>query len=318
MKKVFAAGELLIDFMGARPDVSMKDCDTFIKKAGGAPPNALAALCKLGGKGYLASRVGQDPFGDFLIEECEKYGIDLSMVTKDPSHFTTVAFVSLTSSGERDFIFAKGAHSYIAYDDINEDILRDCEIFHFGAATGLLDSKTHETYDLLLDYARKNNKLISFDANYRYDFWKQDTNLFINRANEYISKSHLIKFSEEEAFVLSGKNDIYEAGQFFVDLGTTLVLITLSEKGTLVYMKDFNEIIPSIKVDCIDSTGAGDAFIGAFLYQVSLRDDVEDIFNDKSLLKKAVAYANKAGAICCKSLGAMESMPTAKEMDLDI
>lgn len=322
MKKVFAMGELLIDFMGTKRDVSLSACDTFIKKAGGAPPNALAALCKLGGEGYLASRVGNDAFGDFLISECKKNNIDTSMVIKDCQRFTTCAFVSLTSLGQRDFIFQRGADAYINYEELDIDLVRNCEIYHFGAATGLLDSVTYNTYMKVLDEAISSNKVIVFDPNFRQDFWKGDKDNssidnFISRCRYMISKSHVVKVSEEEAKLISEESSIEKAAEYFLNLGTEIVLVTCSDKGTYAKKEDYSELIPSIEVNCVDSTGAGDAFIGAFLYKMSSMDNINDLFTNNRLLKEFVFFSNKAGAICCTRLGAMEGMPSKDEMGLD-
>lgn len=319
MKKVFALGELLIDFMGTRRDVSLADCDMFIKKAGGAPPNALAALCRLGGVGYLSSRVGHDAFGNFLISECSKNNIDTSMVIKDPSRFTTCAFVSLTSSGQRDFIFQRGADAYIRYEDLSMDKVMDCNIFHFGAATGLLDSITYETYMKVLNLAIKNDRFIVYDPNFRHDFWKNSKGSnsaddFISKSRYMISKSHVVKASEEESMLISNEDSIEKAAKYFLELGTKIVLITCAEKGAYAVKKGYSELIPSIKIDCVDSTGAGDAFIGAFLYKLSCLYNTNDILKDDMLLKEFVSFSNKAGAICCTRLGAMEGMPTMEEI----
>jgi fructokinase len=318
MKKVFALGELLIDFMATKRDMSLADCDTFIKKAGGAPPNALAALCKLGGIGYLASNVGNDPFGRFLIEQCEINGIDTSMVVMDKTHFTTCAFVSLTKSGERDFIFARGADEHINFNNLNTDILSECEIFHFGAATGLLGGKTYEAYMNVLDMAVSGSKFVVFDPNYRQDFWKERTDEFIKKSRKMITKSHVIKASEQEARLLTGKDDLINAANSLLNLGAKIVLITLSDKGCLVAKEGYVNTVPSIKVNCIDATGAGDAFIGAFLYKLSTLDDLNKIFNDNNLLLEFVLFSNKAGAIGCTKLGAIEGMPDKQDMGINI
>ena len=131
-----------------------------------------------------------------------------------------------------------------------------------------------------------------------------------------IAKSHVIKTSEEEARLLSGKTDLEEAANELLNFGTKIVLITLSDKGCLIAKKEYIKTVPSIKVNCIDSTGAGDAFIGAFLYRLSMLDDLNEIFNDCNLLEKIVLFSNKAGAICCTKLGAIEGMPTKQDIDI--
>jgi fructokinase len=99
-------------------------------------------------------------------------------------------------------------------------------------------------------------------------------------------------------------------------MGARLVCVTLGEKGAFAATGNYQKIISGIKVSCIDSTGAGDAFIGAILYRLSTADDMESIFKDYKILEEYVRYANTAGAMCCTKLGAMEGMPTASDMEI--
>ncbi|MFA7672948.1 MAG: carbohydrate kinase [Clostridia bacterium] len=315
-RDVFAMGELLIDFMSTDRDTDLLNAKSFIKKAGGAPPNALAALSKLGGNAVIASKVGNDPFGDFLVNECRKYGMDTRMIIKDPKYSTTLAFVSLTADGERDFTFVRGADEHLAFKELDQDIIGKCRIFHFGAATGLLGGETYDTYMKMLDIAIKKDAYIVFDPNYRQDFWKERASVFRKRCRRLIEASDIVKVSDEELRIITKKKTLKAGARALLDMGARLVCVTLGKKGAFAARKNYQRIIPGIKVSCIDSTGAGDAFIGALLYRLSTADDMESIYKDDRILEEYVRYANIAGAVCCTRLGAMEGMPTASDMEI--
>lgn len=130
----------------------------------------------------------------------------------------------------------------------------------------------------------------------------------------FIEKSHLCKFSKEEAQLLSGKTDIYEACDKLHEVGTKIITVTLGGEGTLLSSQGTKKLIPSIKVTPVDTTGAGDAFIGCLLYQISNLGTFETIFEDFALLEKMVQTANKAGAITTTKYGAIVALPTKDQL----
>ncbi|OJH18978.1 carbohydrate kinase, partial [Bacillus obstructivus] len=102
-------------------DVALKDGDNFKKMAGGAPANVAATIARLGGSASFAGKVGKDSFGDFLIETLEQYDVNTNMISRDEALPTTIAFVSLTADGERDFQFNRGADKNLTMADLSED-----------------------------------------------------------------------------------------------------------------------------------------------------------------------------------------------------
>ena len=131
----------------------------------------------------------------------------------------------------------------------------------------------------------------------------------------FIQKSHLGKFSLEEAQLLSGKEDLKEACTVLHETGVSIIVITLGKEGTLLSTKNFSKTIPSIEVTPVDTTGAGDAFIGCVLKQISIHDSLDALLNNEDRLTQIVALANKAGAITTTNFGAIESLPTQKLLD---
>ncbi|MEO9478321.1 MAG: carbohydrate kinase [Maribacter dokdonensis] len=313
MKKVFCIGELLIDFVAENQGKDLSKAKEFSKKAGGAPANVACAISKLGGDSFFVGAVGNDPFGSFLLRILENEKVDISLAQKSDT-FTTLAFVSIAEDGERDFVFSRGADKELTYDSSLKSNF-DNNIIHFGAATALLGGPLEETYSRYLFDGLTKNAIISFDPNYRVDLWKNKEEVFIRKCHPFIEKSHLCKFSLEEAQLLSGKEDLEDACQIFHEMGTKIIVVTLGGEGTLLSTAKFKKTIPSIKVSPKDTTGAGDAFIGCFLQQIAQYSNFEDLLTNENLLTNMVARANKAGAITTENFGAIESLPTLQQLD---
>ena len=313
MKKVFCVGELLIDFVAENQGNDLSKAIGFTKKAGGAPANVACAISKLGGKGGFIGSVGDDPFGVFLLDTLKKEGVDISM-TQSSSTFTTLAFVSIAEDGERDFVFSRGADRELVYDPSLRKNFHG-NMLHLGAATALLGGPLETAYSKYLFDALTKEMFISFDPNFRGDLWKGNEQQFIKKCMPFIEKSHLCKFSKEEALLLSKASNVTDACDILHEVGTNVITITLGKEGTLVSSNGHKEIVPSISVKAIDTTGAGDAFIGCLLYQISHLDKYEQVLNDTSLLLKMVEKANKAGAITTTAYGAIPALPTKSQLE---
>lgn len=135
-----------------------------------------------GVESYFAGTVGNDPFGSFLKDYLNEVGINTKYMQMTSELFTTFAYVSIDESGERDFIFNRGADSKLDLSNIN---LTEFDGFHFSSATAFLGEELNRAYDTILVYAVANNKFISFDANYR-DPLIVDEQDFITKCNQYM------------------------------------------------------------------------------------------------------------------------------------
>ena len=313
MKKVFCIGELLIDFVAEKQGSDLSKATDFTKKAGGAPANVACAIAKLGGKGIFVGCVGDDPFGEFLLNTLKKEGVDISLTQRSRT-FTTLAFVSLAEDGERDFVFSRGADKELEYDPALRKNFPN-NILHLGAATALLGDPLEKTYGKYLFDGLTKDMFISFDPNFRGDLWKGSERLFIKKCMPFVQKSHLCKFSLEEAQLLSGKNNLDEACDFLHDVGTKIITITLGAEGTLVSANGNRKTVPSIDVTPVDTTGAGDAFIGCLLYQIANLGSFNQVFENFDLVLEMVGKANKAGAITTTNYGAINALPTKSQLE---
>ena len=305
--KVLCIGEALIDMICTDVNVSLSNGQHFLKKAGGAPANVAAAIAVLGGEVTMAAKVGEDPFGQHLIELLDTMGVNTSLIIKDPAHFTTFAFVSLMNDGERDFYFNRGADKELTLLDLAGLHLNEYGIVHFGSATAFLPGPLQSTYLELLAKAKQAGCLISFDPNYRHLLFQNNSAYFIQQCGAFIESCDFFKLSDEEALLITGTDTVALAAAVLRKKTKAVFTITLGKEGTLLCMSDTLEIIKSIPIQAVDATGAGDAFVGAVLYQLNKRS-VKDI-NLVSLedWKTIITNANKAGARTCEYMGAMEA-----------
>jgi fructokinase len=307
MKKILCIGEALIDMICTDKGKSLSDGQNFLKKPGGAPTNVAAAIAALGGSVELAAKVGTDPFGKHLIEVMQSFGVSTKWILQDENHFTTFAFVSLMENGERDFYFNRGADGQLTRQEVDDIDLDEFSIIHFGSATGFLPGPLQAAYQGLLQKALQKNILISFDPNYRHLLFRHDIQTFIDQSWNFLNCCHFFKLSDEEAMLITGAATLDAAAALLLEKTTANFAITLGKEGTMLGMNGKTMIIESIPVKPVDTTGAGDAFVGAVLFQLSTRSFEETKTLSDIEWKKIIYNGNKAGARTCEYLGAMEA-----------
>lgn len=307
MKKILCIGEALIDMICTDKGSALSDGNNFLKKAGGAPTNVAAAIAALGGKVELAAKVGVDPFGKHLITVMQEFGVSTQWMLQDEQHFTTFAFVSLMENGERDFYFNRGADGQLSMQEVEAINLDEFSIIHFGSATGFLPGPLQVAYKWMLQKALQKNIFISFDPNYRHLLFKNNTQAFIDQSWEFLHHCHFFKLSDEEALLITGAATLNDAVQILLAQTNSVFAITLGKEGTLLGIDKKTIIVPSIAIQPVDTTGAGDAFVGALLYQLS--EASLEYIKAMSVAdwEGIVVNANKAGARTCEYMGAMEA-----------
>lgn len=313
--KVLCVGEALIDMICTDKGLPLQEGSHFLKKPGGAPTNVAAAIAAMGGQVDLMANVGKDAFGDHLIATMQNFGVGTKFLFADKKHFTSMAFVSLMLDGERDFVFNRGADGMLSLSDFPNFKINDYDVIHFGSATAFLDGPLKTTYFELLDLALQHHLFISFDPNFRSLLFKEGVTTFIESSWKFLCACHFFKVSEEEALLLTSANTLLEAIDVLIDKTKAAFAITLGHKGTFLRYNNHQLTIPSIVVDVKDTTGAGDAFVGAILYQIANATSNQVSEWDVDTWKQVVFNANKAGARTCEHLGAMEAF---KQLSTDI
>jgi len=310
--KVVCIGEMLIDFVCTDTNMGLVNGVNYVKKSGGAPANVAACIGKLGGDVSLVASVGNDPYGEFLIAEAKSYHVNTNYVSILPMS-TTFAFVSLDDNGDREFAFNRGADEQLTIDDSAIALLTDNSILHLGSATALLGGKLSECYLKIANEAKRKGNIICFDPNFRIDLWKNREAEFKEACNAYFTLADIVKVSDEELILLSEQHDIHEGCQYFHDLGVKVVLVTLGGDGCLISQNGKQTVVPAYEINVVDTTGAGDSFIGAMLYKMSQTAAGDNFYQND--LPEFVAFAGKVSGLVCSKLGAMSALPTLSEVE---
>ena len=310
---VTALGELLIDF--TESGTSTQGNPILEANPGGAPCNVLAMLEKLGKKAAFIGKVGNDMFGTQLKNAVEEVNIDTRNLVIDKEVHTTLAFVHTYPDGDRDFSFYRnpGADMMLTRDEVQEDLIRDSRIFHFGTLSSTHES-VREATRYALDVAKEAGCIVSFDPNLRPPLWKslEDARAEI----EYgLGKCDILKISDNEVEFLFGTTD-YDKGAALLKekYNIPLILITMGKDGSRAYYKDLRvEAAPFLQEHTIETTGAGDTFCASSLNYI-LEHGLDNLTAEN--LKELLTFANAAASLITTRKGALRVMP-AKEEVLD-
>ncbi|PKA54641.1 Fructokinase-2 [Apostasia shenzhenica] len=312
---VVSFGEMLIDFVPDVAGVSLAQSTGFIKAPGGAPANVAVAITKLGGRSAFVGKFGDDEFGHMLVDILKQNKVEVDGVLFDQHARTALAFVTLRSNGEREFMFYRNpsADMLLTEKELNMDLIRRANIFHYGSIS-LISEPCRSAHFAAMRAAKAAGILLSYDPNVRLPLWPSE-----EAAREGIKsiwkEADFIKVSDDEvAFLTQGDpEDEKNVLSLWYD-GLKLLIVTDGEKGCRYFTKCFKGQVNGYLVKTVDTTGAGDAFVGALL--VSIAKD-RSIFEDEAKLKEALAFANACGAISTTKKGAIPALPTtamAKEL----
>lgn len=279
---ILSVGEILADMIGQKED----GVTTFKAFCGGAPFNLAVNAKQSGAKVGFVGRVGNDVIGRFVLGEAQKAHLERLDIQIDAERNTTIAFVTLTD-GERDFAFNRHdtADFNIDFDDIDFESYENLEIVHLGSLM-LSEQKGREFAEKIANKASELGAKLSFDMNFRKDIYKN----FEDAKRAYapfVECADIIKFSDDELTDYTGISDMDEAAKSVLKKDK-LLLVTLGKSGSAYYYNDLKGIVPSISgVKCVDTTGAGDAFFGAFLANIE----------GKELTEENIVYAMQQGNI---------------------
>ena len=285
---ILSIGEILAD-------VVMQNDGSMQAYLGGAPFNAAVAAAKAGAKTRFLGRIGDDPMGKFLDREVKKYPLE-TILQVDPVRPTTLAFVSIDEKGERDFKFLR-------HDAADAQIEPDPAVFdgvttvHLGSLM-LSEENGRKIADFVKNKARERGAKFSYDVNFRSDIFR-DRKTAIDAALPCVFAADIVKFSEEETEILFGKP---YADALREEIGNPLAVVTLGKKGCAVKFRDEIFVVPTIAVEPVDTTGAGDAFFGTLL---ACLDGVDLNALKKEELTAYVLRANEAGARATQHKGAL-------------
>ncbi len=316
MNQLYTIGELLIDFTPTAQNGALASVEHFTKHAGGAPANVAAVCAKLGQQAALLSQVGQDAFGDFLIETMQHAGVDTTYIRQTTEGDTSLAFVSLTDNGDRDFLFYRRNAADLLYrqQQLPTNLLRAHDILHF-CSVNLVKSPMKQTHQALIAQAHLADCLVSFDPNIRLPLW-HDAKACRKTIVEFLPSAHIVKVSAEELLFLTRLENEQQAVQALFRGKIQVIFVTHGAEGATLYTKQQHVKVPADYVQAIDTTGAGDAFIGAVLATL-LEHNVTVATLEAFCTQFAsplLTFANRYAGISTTKHGAIASYPVSHEL----
>ena len=307
---VTALGELLIDL--TQNGMSEQGNPILEANPGGAPCNVLACLSKHGHKTAFIGKVGKDGFGEQLTKGLVETGISTEGLQYDTQVHTTLAVVHTYADGDRDFSFYRnpGADMMLKAEEVDEQIIKNSKIFHFGSLS-MTDQPVRSAHLHALKIAEEAGCLRSYDPNLRPPLWP---NLEVAKENilELMAHCDILKISDNEIHWLSGKED-YDEGIAWLrsQFDIPLIFLTLGKDGSRAYCGNVRTQQAGFKLNTIETTGAGDTFFGSVLHQI-----LEKGFRPytKEELDEMLRFANAAAALVTTRRGALRVMPSAEEI----
>ena len=307
MSQILCVGEMVIDFLPGSEKAS------YIRKAGGAPANVAIAAARQGCKAAFCGMVGDDDFGHFLMDTLKENGVEQCVRELTREATTTMAFVTLDEQGDRSFTFARkpGADMLLTREHIRPEFLQAADVVHAGSCSLSKEPAAGATVYALQEGHRL-GKLVSFDVNYRNLMWDDDRNAASAAVHAVLPFVDLLKISEEEADMLGGEENI---PALMERNGIALVIETLGSRGARCYWRGQILGLGGLKAECVDTCGAGDAFWGGFLSSLLQAGGRTPADLTEERILSAMKRGNIAGWLCVQKKGAIESLPTAQEVE---
>ncbi len=316
MKKLLAIGEALIDFIPQENSKAISEVEGFSPKVGGAPANVCGCYKKLGGDASIITQLGDDAFGDKIVNELSGFGIDTSTVRRTNEANTSLAFVALKEDGNREFAFFRrpGADMLYREEYLSEVNFKDIFCLHF-CSISLGNFPMKDAHVKAINLTKENDGIVSFDPNLRFNLWESKEELY-KAVWEFIPKADILKISDEEIEFITGTSDINEALPKLMVGEVKLVIYTMGSKGAYAFTKNAKAFSQSMEVNAVDTTGAGDGFIGAILWQLNnanvTKADLENLTSEQ--LSNYLDYANVCCGISVTRKGAICSYPNDEEI----
>ncbi|XVF20628.1 hypothetical protein REPUB_Repub12eG0017400 [Reevesia pubescens] len=312
---VVCFGEMLIDFVPTISGLSLADAPAFKKAPGGAPANVAVGIARLGGSSAFIGKVGEDEFGYMLADILKENNVNNEGMRFDPGARTALAFVTLRSDGEREFMFYRNpsADMLLQVNELDFDLIRKARILHYGSIS-LITEPCKSAHIAAAKAAKDAGVVLSYDPNLRLPLWPS-----AESAREGIlsiwDTADIIKISEEEISFLTQGEDPYDDAvvRKLFHPNLKLLLVTEGPNGCRYYTQEFNGRVQGLKVEAVDTTGSGDAFVAGTLVQ--LASDLS-LLQDEDRLRDVLKFANVCGALTVTERGAIPALPT-RETVLD-
>lgn len=318
-KRIACFGEALIDFL-AKPADGPDAPRAFHQFAGGAPANVAVAVARLGGEAQFVGMFGQDMFGDFLLDSLRRAGVGTDYVARTDEAKTALAFVALDGDGERHFNFYRPPAADLLFrrEHFDDACFAGLANFHV-CSNSLTEPEIAAATVQGMRLARAAGALVSCDLNWRPALWDARTDPH-PRLWAALDAADLIKLARSELEFLAGplrtaqhESDEKAALERAWQGLAQLVIVTDGDAPVRWFTRSGSGVVPSFKVRAIDTTAAGDAFVGGLLFELARRDidttRLPDFLRDKTALESSLRFAAAVGALAVTRHGAFAAMP---------
>lgn len=314
MFDICAFGDALIDF---KPVKGINGRDCIEANAGGTAANLACTCARMGIKSAMLGKVGSDHYGTFLLQTLQEYGVCTEGMVVDPKVRTTLAFVHLDRHGDRSFSFFRnpGADLMYSENEVDFSMLEASKMFYFSSMA-LTDEPERTACQKAVQYARRRGKTVCFDVNLRKNLW-DDLDEAKRVIQEYFPYTDILKLSEEELHFVCGQEGETEvlAEKLFSLYFPKILVVSLGERGCSYWMAGHRATLPGYPVQAVDTTGAGDVFMGGLISVLCAEHGGDLDGMTQADLLRALDFANASGAISVTRLGSITSAPDWSEVE---
>ena len=301
--KVWVLGDAVVDLL-PESDGRLLPCP------GGAPANVAVGIARLGGTSGFIGRVGDDPFGALMQRTLLTEGVDITYLKQDEWHRTSTVLVDLNDQGERSFTFMVRPSADLFLETTDLPCWRHGEWLHL-CSIALSAEPSRSSAFTAMTAIRHAGGFVSFDPNIREDLW-QDEHLLRLCLRQALQLADVVKLSEEEWRLISGKTqndrDICALAK---EYEIAMLLVTKGAEGVVVCYRGQVHHFAGMSVNCVDSTGAGDAFVAGLLTGLSSTG----LSTDEREMRQIIDLAQRCGALAVTAKGAMTALPCRQELE---
>lgn len=310
---IVCLGELLIDMLPTELGRSLVEVSAWRPKPGGAPANVAVAATRLGAESAFVGKVGDEAFGHYLAGVLRDEGVNVGGMRYDAEARTGLAFIAKPDENTYDILFYRnpGADMRLRPDELDRGMLSAARAFHFGSISLIQEPSRSATLEAIR-LAREGGALISFDVNYRPNLWGRDEAR--DRVGPVLGEASLVKVNEDELELLTGSTDLEEGSRKLLAQGVDVCVVTLGPKGSYFRVAQGGDTVAPFRVETVDATGCGDAFVAGLLWQLVRGGDWRTQLSVPRM-RQVLRYANAVGAMTSTRQGAIPALPTAQMVD---
>ena len=317
MPDVICIGDILMDMVPDREGAAWEKIQGFQPVPGGSVANVSAGLAKQAVDTAFIGQVGEDPFGEMLVSSLKKSGVDVSQVKSDPGIRTTLAFVSIPEKGKNEFVFYRnpGADMMLSPGDINEEFIKQSKLLHFGSIS-ITAEPCYSAVQHAVELAHSHGLLVSFDPNFRPRLWASREEARA-RIIECLQMVDIVKMNEEELEFITGTKELPRGAAMLLKRGPRVAMITQGERGSFFCNVTGHCSLCGWQVEVADTVGCGDAFMAGALRQILplIKKGADPSRIGEGRAKGVLEFANAAAALTARGKGAIDSLPTGKQVE---